>query len=193
MLLEVALIQTPKIKVFSSYEPTKFFYMPPGPPSLPQHSPPEAYAGGTPTDGRFVGIGVHRFLNPMPGLNGGIAKPHPTVLENIQRQWAACVNPPLPVFSDPGPKKNAALSPLHRLALLGLPAGNDETNIEWFEESGPTNHRLRKCSSHEIGKAIHVAGDHIGLRQIVKFPVEESALPPLGRRRSVFPWLPPFG
>jgi hypothetical protein len=193
MLLEMALIQTPKIKVFASYEPAKFFYMPPARLGLRRQSPPGAYVCGTQTDGKCVGIGVPQSLNQMPGLNGGITKFHPTVPGYIQRRWAVSSNQPLTVFSDEDPKKNVVLFPPHRSTHSDLPFGNGGTNTGWFEENDPTGPPLHKCSSLGKGKAIHAAGDHIGLREILKFLAVELTSQPRDPRISVFPWLPPFG
>jgi len=193
MLLEMTLIQTPKIKIFSSQKPAQFFYMSPAPRDLLRQSPPAAYVGEIQTDGRCVGIGAPRFLTPMPVLYGEIAKFHPTAPGDIQRLWAAFANLPLTASSEAHPKKNAVLCPRHRAVHSTRPPGNGETNTGWFEENGPIDLPLHTCSSHGKGKAIHVAGGHSGLRRISIFPAVESTLQPWDHRMSVFPWLPPFG
>jgi hypothetical protein len=62
MLLEMALIQTPKIKISSSQKLAKFFYMPPAPPDSLRRSPLGAYVGEIQTDGKSADIGVPRCL-----------------------------------------------------------------------------------------------------------------------------------
>jgi len=193
MLLEMTLIQTPKIKIFSSQKPAEFFYMPPAPRDWLRQSPPAASVGEIQTDGRCVGIGAPRFLTPMPVLYGEIAKFHPTAPGDIQKRWAAFANQPLTASSDVDPKKNAVLSPRHRAVHSTRPLGNGGTNTGWSEGNGPIDLPLHTCSSPGKGKAIHVAGGHIGLLGISISPAVKSILQPRDHRRSAFPWLPPFG
>jgi len=54
VLLKMALIETPKVKVLSSHEPAKVFYMPPVPPGWLLRSSPEACVGETQIDGKDV-------------------------------------------------------------------------------------------------------------------------------------------
>jgi len=193
MLLEMALIQTPKIKVASSQKLTQFFYMPPALRDLLRQSPPGASVGEIQTGGKSADIGVPRSLIQRPVLYDAIAKSHPTVPGNNPRRWAVSVNPPLIVSSGANPKKKAALSPRHRGVHSSRPLGSDGTNTGWFGASGPINRPLHTCSSPGKGKAIHAGGDHTGLLGISIFPAGGSTLQPLGRRILAFPWLPPFG
>lgn len=193
MLLEMTLIQTPKIKIFSSQKPAEFFYMPPAPRDWLRQSPLAASVGEIQTDGRCVGIGAPRFSTPRPVLYGEIAKFHPTAPGDIQKRWAAFAKQPLTAFFDVDPKKNAVLSPRHRAVHSTPPLGNGGTNTGWFEVNGPIDLPLHTCSSPEKGKAIHVTGGHIGLLGISKFPAVESTLQPRDHHRSAFPWLPLFG
>jgi len=161
MLLEMTLIQTPKIKIFSSQKLAKYFYIPPAPRDWLWQSPPGAYVGEIQTDGRCVGIGAPRFSTPSPVLYDEIAKFHPTAPGDIQKLWATFANQPLTASSVVHPKKNAVLSPRHRAVHSTRPLGNGGTNTGWFEENGPIDLPLHTCSSPGKGKAIHVAGGHI--------------------------------
>src|SRR3974377_932956 len=192
MLLEMQLIQTPKIKIFSSQKPAKFFYMPPALGDWLRQSPPAAYGSEIQTDGRCVGIGAPRFPTPMSVLYGEIAKFHPTALGDIQKPWAAFANQPLTASSEAHPKKNAVLSPRHRAVHSTPPLGNDGTNTGRCEENGPIDQPPHTRSSRGKGKAIHVAGGHIGLLGISISPSVKSTLQPRDPRRSAFPWFPPF-
>jgi hypothetical protein len=192
MLLEMALIQTPKIKVFSSQKLAKFFYMPPALRDLLRQSPPVAYVGEIQTDEKSADIGVPRSLIQRPVSHDATAKFHPTVPGNNQKRWEVSVNPPLIVSSGTNPKKEAALSPRHRVVHSIHPLGNDGTNTGWFGANDPINLPPHTCSSHGKEKVIHVGGDHTGLPAISIFPAGESTLQPLDHRISTFPWLPPF-
>jgi hypothetical protein len=192
VLLEMALIQTPKIKVFSSQKLTKFFYMLPAPRDFLRQLLPVAYVGEIQTDGKFVDIGVPRCLIQKPSLHDAIAKSHPTVPRNIPRRSGASVNRLLAVSSVAGPKKKAVLSPRHPGVHSAHPPGNGGTNTGSFAANGPIGQPPHTCSSLGKGKAIHVAGGHIGLLGISKFPAVKSTLQPRGHRISAYPWLPPF-
>jgi hypothetical protein len=192
MLLEMALIQTPKIKVFSSQKLTKFFYMPPAPRDLLRQSLPVAYVGEIQTDGKFADIGVPRCLIQKPSSHDAIARSHPTAPGNIPKRWGASVNRLRAVSSVAGPKNKAVLSLRHRVVHSTRPAGNGGTNTGSFVVNGPIDQPPHTCSSLGKGKAIHVAGGHIGLLEISKFPAVKSILQPRGHRILAYPWLPPF-
>ena len=176
MLLEMALIQTPKIKVFSSQKLTKFFYMPSAPRDLLRQSLPLAYGGEIQTDGKFVDIGVPRCLIQKPSLHDAIAKSRPTAPGNIPKRWGASVNRLRAVSSVARPKNKAVLSPRHRVVHSTRPPGNGGTNTGSFVVNGPIGRPPHTCSSLGKGKAIHVAGGHIGLPEISKFPAVKSTL-----------------
>jgi hypothetical protein len=192
VLLKMALIQTPKVKVISSHEPTKFFYMPLGPPDWLLRSFPEACAVETPNGERGVDIVGPPSLGQIPGLNGGTTRRHPTVLEYIPRRWGASVNQPLTVSADEDSKKNAVLSPQHLSAPSSLPPGTDGTNTGWFEGNVPIDFPLHRCSSLDKGRAIHEAGGHIGIPEILRFLVVKPILRPRDHQTPASPWLPPF-
>ena len=192
MLLEMALIQTPKIKVFSSQKLTKFFYMPPAPQDLLRQSLPVACVGETQTDGKFADIGVPRCLIQKSSLHDGIARSHPTAPGNIPKPWGTSVNRLLAVSSVAGPKKKAVLSPRHPVVHSARPPGNGGTNTGSFAANGPIDQPPHTCSSLGKGKAIHVAGGHTALLGISKFLAAKSTLQPRDHRISAFPWLPAF-
>jgi hypothetical protein len=192
MLLEMALIQTPKIKVFSSQKLTKFFYMPPAPRGFLPQLLPVACVDEIQADGKFADIGVPRCLIQKSFLHDAIAKSHPTAPGNIPRRWEASVNRLLTVSSVAAPKKKAVLSPRHRGAHSTRPPGNGGTSTGSFGVNGPIDQPPHTYSFLGKGKAIHVAGGHIGLLGISKFPAVKSTLQPRGHRISAYPWLPPF-
>jgi hypothetical protein len=192
VLLEMALIQTPKIKVFSSQKLTKFFYMPPAPRDWLRQSLPVACVGEIQADGKSVDIGVPRYLIQKPSLHGAIAKFHPTAPGNIQKWREASVNRLLAVSSVAGRKKKAVLSPRHLAVHSAPPPGNGGTNTGLFAANGLIDQLPHTCSSLAKGKAIRAAGGHIGLLGISKFLVVKSTLQPPGHRISADPWLPPF-
>jgi len=86
VLLKMTLIQTPKVTVISSHEPTKFFYMPAGPPDWLMRLFPPACAVETPNGERAVDIVGPPSLRHIPGLNGWTTKCHPTVLAYIPKR-----------------------------------------------------------------------------------------------------------
>jgi hypothetical protein len=192
MLSEMALIQTPKIKISSSQKLAKFFYMPPAPQDSLRQSPLGAYVGEIQTDGKSADIGVPRCLIQRTVLYDAPAKSHPTAPGNIQKRWGVSVSGLLAVSSDVDPKKKGVPCPRHRGVHSTRPLGNGGTNTGWFAANALIDLPLHTCSSPGKGKAIHVAGGHIGPLGILIFPAGESTLQPLGHRTSAFPWLPPF-
>ena len=192
MLLEMALIQTPKIKIFSSQKLTKFFYMPPAPRDVLRQSLPVVCAGETQIYGKFADIGVPRSLLQKLSSHDATAKFHPTAPGNIPKRWGASVNLLRAVSSVAGPKKMAVLSPRHRVVHSTRPLGNDGTNTESFAANGPIGQPPHRRSSLGKEKVIHVAGGHIALLGISKFPAAKSTLQPQDHRISAYPWLPPF-
>jgi len=191
MLLEMALIQTPKIKIFSPQKLTKFFYMPSAPQDLLPQSLPAVYVGEIQADGTFADIGVPRCLIQKPSLNDAIAKCHPTAPGNIPKWAEASVNRPPAASSVVGPKKKAVLFPPHPEVHPTRPPGNGGTNTGSFAANGPINQPPHTCSSPGKEKAIHVADGHIGLLRTSKFPAVKSTLQPQDHRISAYPWLPP--
>jgi len=192
VLLKMALIQTPKVKIFSSQEAPEFFYMPADPPDSPLRSLPEAYVAEIPDDEKAVDIVVPRSLTQIPSLNGGTTESHPIVPENIQKRWEASVNRPLIASVDEDLTKSAALSPQHPPVPLTLLPGTDETNTGWSEESAPIDDPLHMCSFPDRERAIHEGDDHSGIPETSKFPVEAPILRPLDHQKLAFPWHPPF-
>jgi hypothetical protein len=191
VLLKMTLIQTPKVKVISSHEPTKFFYMPVGPPDWLLRLFPAACAVETPNGERAVDIVGFPSLRQIPGLNGGTTKHHPTVLAYIPRRWGAFVNQPLTVSADEDSKKYAALSPQHLSAPSSLLPETDGTNTGWFEGNVPIDFPLHKCSFPGKEKAIHEADGHIGIPEILRFLVAKPISRPRNHQISACPWLPP--
>jgi hypothetical protein len=192
VLLKMTLIQTPKVKVISSHEPTKFFYMLLGLPDWLLRSFPEVCAVETPNGERGVDIVGLPSLSQILGLNGGTTRRHPTVLEYIPRPWGAFVNQPLTVSADEDSKKNAVLSSQHLSAPSSLPPGTDGTNIGWFEGNVPIDFPLDRYSFLDKGRAIHEAGGHIGIPKILRSLVVKPILRPRDHQTSASPWLPPF-
>jgi len=192
VLLKMTLIQTPKVQVISSHEPTKFFYMPVGPLDWLLRSFPEAYVVETLDGERGVDIVVPASLSQTPGLNGGTTRRHPTVPEYIPRRWGASVNQPLIVSVDEDSKKNTVLSLQHPPAPSTLPPGIDGTNTGWFEGNVPIDFPLHRCSCLDKGTATHEAGGHIGIPEILRFLVAKLILRPRYHQTSAFPWLPSF-
>jgi hypothetical protein len=192
VLLKMTLIQTPKVKVISSHEPMNFFYMPLGPPDWLLRLSPEACVVEIPDGERGVDIVVPPSLSQTPALNGGTTRRHPTVLEYIPRRWEAFVNQPLTVSAGEDSKKSAVLSPQHLSVPSSLPPGIDGTNTGWFEGNVPIDFRLHRCSFLDKGRAIHEADGHIGIPEILRFPVVKPILRPWDHQISAFPWLPPF-
>jgi hypothetical protein len=192
VLLKMALIQTPKVKVISSHPLAKFFYMLLGPLDLLLKSLHEACVAETPADEKGVDIVSPQPLNQTSGLNGGTIRHHPIVPEDIQGHSEVFVNQPLVVSAGADSTRNAVLSPLHPTIPSILPPGTDGTNTGWSGESAPTDFPLHMYSSHGKEIAIHEADGHIGILGILKFPVVK----PLSRSRNhqilAFPWHPPF-
>jgi hypothetical protein len=192
MLLEMALIQTPEIKIVSSQKPAQFFYMRPVQPDLRRQSLPAAYGDEIQTDGRCADIGVPQWLAQTPVLYGGTAKPHPTAPGDIQRRWVTFVSPPLTASAEANPTRDAALSPQHPAVPAAPLPGTGETNTEWFEENGPIGRPPHTRSSLAKGRVIHVVGGRTGHRGIARFPAVKSILQPRDRHISAFPWSPSF-
>ena len=192
VLLEMAFIEAPKIKVVSSQKPANFFYMPPAPPGWLLRSAPGAYVGETQSDGKDVDTVVPLPLNQTLALNGATTGFHPTALAYIPSRWEASVNRPLTVSTDGDATRKAVLSPRHRSALPILPLENDGTNTGWCEGNALIRFPLHTCSSLGKARAIHEVGDHIGIPRILKFPAAASTLPTRDHQISTFPWLPPF-
>jgi len=192
MLLEMALIQTPKIKVIPSHPLAEFFYMPVVLPGFLLQSLHGAYAAGIPTDEKGVDIVWSQSSSQISDLNGETIRPHPIVPEDTQGQSEVFVNQLLPVSVRADSTRNAVLFPLHPASPSILPPGTDETSTGWSEESVPTDFPLRRCSSHSKEKAIREVDGHIGILGILKFPVVK----PLSRSRIhqklASPWYPPF-
>jgi hypothetical protein len=192
VLLEMTLIQTPKVEVISSHEPKKFFYMPLGLLDWLPRSFPEACAVETPNGERGADIVGRPSLSQIPGLNGGITRRRPTVLECILRWWGAFVNQPPTASAAEGSKQNAVPFLQHLSAPSSLPPGTGETNTGWFEGNVPIDFPLHRCSSLDKARAIHEADGHIGIPEIMRFPVAKPLLRPRDHQISTSPWLPPF-
>jgi len=192
VLLEMTLIQTPKVEVISSHELKKFFYMPLGLLDWLPRSFPEACAVETPNGERGADIVGRPSLNQIPGLNGGITRRRPTVLECILRWWGAFVNQPPTASAAEGSKQNAVPFLQHLSAPSSLPPGTGETNTGWFEGNVPIDFPLHRCSSLDKARAIHEADGHIGIPEILRFPVAKPLLRPRDHQISTSPWLPPF-
>jgi hypothetical protein len=192
VLLEMAFIQTPKVEVISSHEPKKFFYMPLGLLDWLPRSFPEACAVETPNGERGADIVGPPSLNQIHGLNGGITRRRPTVLECIPKRWGAFVNQPLTASADEDSKQNAVPFLQHLSAPSILPPGTDGTNTGWFEGNVPIDFPLHSYSSLDKARAIHEAGGHIAIPEILRFPVAKPILRPRDHQTSASPWLPPF-
>jgi len=192
VLLEMALIQTPKIKIVSSQKLANFFYRQPVLRDLRRPSLPAASDAEIQTDGRCAGIGVPRFLAQRPFSYGGIAKSHPTAPEDIQRRWAAFVSPPPTACADANPRRDASLSPPHPAVPAARLPGIGETNTGWFEGNDPIGLPHHTRSSLGKGRVIHVDGDRIGPLGIGRFPAGKSISQPRDHHISASPWLPPL-
>jgi hypothetical protein len=192
MLLKMALIQAPKIKVVSSHPLAEFFYMLLALLGLRLQSLHGAYVAGTPADEKGADIVSSQPSNQTFALNGGTIRHHPIVPEDIQEHSEVFVNQ-LPLVSvGVDSTRNAALSPLHPITPSILPLGTDGTSIGWSEASVPTDYPLRRCSFHGKEKAIHEVDGHIGILGTLKFPVVKPLSRSRNHQRLVFPWHPPF-
>jgi hypothetical protein len=192
MLLKMALIQTPKIKVVSSYPLPKFFYMPLVLLGSLLQSLLGACVAGIPAGEKDVDTASFQPSNQISGLNGETIKHHPIVPEDIQGQSEVFVNWLLPVSVAADSTRNVVPSPPHPTIPSILPPETDETNTGWSEESVPTDFPLRRCSSHGKEKAIREVGDHIGILGILKFPVVKPPSRSRNHQRLASPWYPPF-
>jgi hypothetical protein len=192
VLLKMALIQTPKVKVVSSHPLAEFFYMLLGPLDLLPQSHHEVCVAGTPTDEKGADFVSPQPLNQTSGLNGGTIRHHPIVPEDIQGHSEVFVDQPPIVFAGADSTSNAVPSPLHPTIPSILPPGTDETNTGWSGESVPKDFPLHSCSSHGKEIAIHEVDGHIGTLGILKFPVAKPLSRPRNHQRLAFPWHPPF-
>jgi hypothetical protein len=192
MLLKMALIQTPKVKVVSSHPLAEFFYMLLGPLDLPLQSHHEVCVAGTPTDEKGVDFVSPQPLNQTSDLNGGTIRHHPIVPEDIQGQSEVFVDQPPIVFAGADSTRNAVLSPLRPTTPSILLPGTDGTNTGWSGESVPTDFPLHTCSSHGKEITIHEVDGHIGILGILKFPVVRPLSRSRNHQRLASPWHPPF-
>jgi hypothetical protein len=192
MLLKMALIQTPKIKVISSHPLAEFFYMLFGPLDFLLQSLHEVCVAGSPTDEKGVDIVSPQPLNQISGPNGATIGHHPIVHADIQGHSEVFVSQPLIASAGADPTRNAVLSPLHPTTPSILPSGTDETNTGWSGESVPKDFPLHRCSSHGKEIATHEVDGHIETLGILKFPVAKPLSRPRNHQRLAFPWHPPF-
>jgi len=192
MLLKMALIQTPKIKVIPSDPLAEFFYMPVVPLGLLRQSLHGACVAETPTGEKGADIVWSQLSNQTSGPNGGTTKPHPIVPQNTQGHSGVFVNPFLLASADVDSTRNAVLSLLHLTTPSVLPLETDGTNTGSSEGSVLINCPLHRYSFHGKEKAIHEADGHIGTLGISQFPVAEPLSRSRNPQRLVFPWHPPF-
>jgi hypothetical protein len=192
MLLEMAFIQTPKIKVIPSHPLAEFFYMPVVLPGFLLQSLHGAYVAGIPTDEKGVDIVWSQSSNQTSDLDGETIRPHPIVPEDTQGHPEAFVNPLLLASVGLDSARDAVPSPLHPITPSILPPETDGTSTGWYEESVLINCPPHSYSSRGKEKAIHEVDGHIETRGIWIFPVAEPLSRSRSHQRLAFPWYPPF-
>jgi hypothetical protein len=192
MLLKMALIQTPKIKVILSHPLAEFFYMPLVLLDFLLQSLHAAYVAGIPVDEKGVDIVWSQPSNQTSDLNGGTIRPHPIVPADTQGYLEVFVNPLLLVSVGLDSMRNAVPSPLHPITPSILPPETDGTSTEWYEESVLINCPPHRYSFHGKEKAIHEVDGHIAIQGILIFPVVEPLSRSRSHQRLAFPWHPPF-
>lgn len=146
VLLKVTLIETPEVKLLSSHEPTKLFYMSPAPPDWLLRLVPAARVGENQIDGKDVDIVLPLPLNQTLGLNGGATRYYPPVHEYTQNWWKVFINRPLGAYADGNAKRKAVLSPRHRSALPCLPLNNTGANTGWCKGNELIGFPVHRCS-----------------------------------------------
>jgi hypothetical protein len=163
VLLEMAFIGKPQIKVVSCGQPSEFFYMRLSPPGPPGRSETGVCDAGTPVDGRLSDTGGRPDEHRIFPSNDDLKAYRPIASEDSLTPVALDVNPL---------RRLGVWAPLGRPASLSFPLPEDPQtrvpqsggpSIEPFEDFGPKGRRYRNNLIRNRRAELRAAGGHSGI------------------------------